>query len=353
MNYAKYILLLIFSFSLYNNSNAQNLKSKPINTGYVFIDGEYIEPPYVIKVKERNIFINDILIDTNRIKKYKNPNRKKLKKLPDLPPDTLTVKETVNYINPETGNNIYDDVFWYYYEKYGYSKACDLKLKFYLQVPIISENSIKTTPIIEIKTENGDTIFAGNNVFSWEAKKQLSNKEIKQNLKRKQEWAIESLTDKLKNGACLFSINKKLISTSILRKKISDIFINNAIPIINDTTLSIEQKINQIKQCNFTIYDNIEEFVNTRIQVNGLHKRKNEKPTDSSELIKSDSPNENDVVYFCPYTYDNAFNGSLFYKSNIDEYNLLNEQLSGYGYTQATTYLDQTNNQNADITINP
>jgi|GEM_PF-2311151 len=349
----KILILLLFVGASSPKGYAQKDQSKPINTGYVFIDGKFIEPPYVIKVKERNIFINDILIDTNRIKKYKNPNRKKLKKRPDLPPDTLSVTETINYKNPETNNAIYSDVFYFYYEKYGFEKANTFVYNYYLEIPAIKNNCVHERPFIKVVSEKGDTLDISGTYMKWEVKNQLSNRKIKQSLKGKQEWAIESLTEKFENGACLFSINKKIINTSILHQKSSDIFINNAIPIINDTTLSIEQKINQIKQCNFTIYDNIEEFVNTRIQVNGLHKRKNEKPTDSSELIKSDSPNENDVVYFCPYTYDNAFNGSLFYKSNIDEYNLLNEQLSGYGYTQATTYLDQTNNQNADITINP
>ena len=39
-----------------------NPKKRKINSGYVFIDGKYVEPPYTIKRKKCGIYINNIKI---------------------------------------------------------------------------------------------------------------------------------------------------------------------------------------------------------------------------------------------------------------------------------------------------
>ena len=62
MKTQKYILLLVLSIFVFTTSFAQKQKTKPINSGFVFIDGKYIEPPYVIKRKENTVQINNQVI---------------------------------------------------------------------------------------------------------------------------------------------------------------------------------------------------------------------------------------------------------------------------------------------------
>ncbi|MBN2668972.1 MAG: hypothetical protein JXR60_07070 [Bacteroidales bacterium] len=288
MKNIKLIMLLVLSFMFFTNSSAQTKKTEPIHTGYVFIDGEYIESPYVIKIVKRNVFINNNLVDTNKIKHYKNPPKiEVIKRLPDLPPDSLSIKEIVNYTNPNTGNNIYDDVFWYYYEKYGYQEACDLKLEFYLKSPKIYNNSIKKSPVIEIITEEGDTIFAGNNIFDWEIKKYKSKREIKAHLKNRQNSVIEGLQERLANGGILLSIDNEIIYSAILNQNKSEIFIKKGIPIINDKSLTLEQKIEGTKQFGFIKKSDIEKIIEKGLHLNNLHERFDKKVSNNSELINS------------------------------------------------------------------
>jgi hypothetical protein len=61
MKYSKYILFL-FSLFMIAQASAQSRKAGPINSGFVFIDGKYIEPPYTVKRKGMTVYLNDIQI---------------------------------------------------------------------------------------------------------------------------------------------------------------------------------------------------------------------------------------------------------------------------------------------------
>jgi hypothetical protein len=316
MNYAKYILLLIFSFSLYNNSNAQNLKSKPINTGYVFIDGEYIEPPYVIKVKGNQIYINNIIFDTTTIKQYKNPKKRIIvTEFPCYPPEgLLTLDEIIGYINPETGNLLYADVVTFYINTYGFKKAKELFLDYYCNLQGI--NCIQTEPYLQIQTESGGRLTIPWDQFyiTKEQKGYKTEKERKDFFIGKQKFVLTEIEEYLLNGKCIFSNNKNMIISSVFNNKTSEQFIIEGIPIINDKLLDNKQKINKLKEKRFQFYTSdsiINQIINKGIKINQLNKRVNCKNSSYiKNTIKEYSPNNNDVVYFCPYTYDDAFNGT-------------------------------------------
>ena len=53
----KALLIITLWFFVANSVFAQRYKSGPINSGYVFVDGKFIEPPYVIKIKKIKIDI--------------------------------------------------------------------------------------------------------------------------------------------------------------------------------------------------------------------------------------------------------------------------------------------------------
>ena len=275
MKLTKNIFLIILSIFIFTTSFAQKQKTEPINSGFVFIDGKYIEPPYIVKVKGTYIYINDILVDTSSIHKYKNPPKRKIiKKLPDLPPDTLTVMEAANYINPKTGNRIYSDVFWYYYDKYDFRKATNLMLDYYLKVPSIKEHCIQKKPCIRLLTENGDTINITGG-YKWEIKERKSKAEIKKHLNGRKKVEIDEIKERLMRQGCFFSNNKIQIHSSVVGQKRTITFVQEYIPIINNKSLSVRQKILKIKKTNiFRCSDNILiEIIKKGFKLGNINKR--------------------------------------------------------------------------------
>jgi hypothetical protein len=126
MKAIKYIFAVLLTAGiLHTNAYAQ---SKTVNSGYVFIDGKYIEPPYKIKARKDYIIINGI-----KALKLKRPKpQKKLKipkEFPGYPPDTLIGGEAFKYRNPKTGNFMVADAYTYYYNKYGEKKAKQLSCR--------------------------------------------------------------------------------------------------------------------------------------------------------------------------------------------------------------------------------
>ena len=62
MKLIKNIILIILSIFVFTTSFAQKQKTKPINSGFVFIDGKYIETPYVVKRKGDKVYINNEIV---------------------------------------------------------------------------------------------------------------------------------------------------------------------------------------------------------------------------------------------------------------------------------------------------
>jgi len=52
---------------------SENVVGEPIVSGFVFIDGRYIEPPYVISRKGYSVLINDILVEENLVSPTRTP----------------------------------------------------------------------------------------------------------------------------------------------------------------------------------------------------------------------------------------------------------------------------------------
>ncbi|MBN2778551.1 MAG: hypothetical protein JXR36_12960 [Bacteroidales bacterium] len=45
----------------------EKTNNRKINTGYVFIDGKYVEPPYKVRIKDGNLYINKIQACTQKV----------------------------------------------------------------------------------------------------------------------------------------------------------------------------------------------------------------------------------------------------------------------------------------------
>ena len=155
MKALKYIFAVLLTAGILSaNSYAQ---SQTVNSGYVFINGKYIEPPYKIKAKKDFITINGI--KALKLKKPKPKKKLKIpKEFPGYPPDTIkNGADAITYINPKTGNKIVADVYTYYYHKYGKEKARKLTIEYYCKLPGIT--CLKTEPYFIIKTNTSSSVI--------------------------------------------------------------------------------------------------------------------------------------------------------------------------------------------------
>ncbi len=140
MIHIKYILLILFSVVVSVNSIAQgdiyysptkqkkekkqeenkHKKNQPINSGFVFIDGKYIEPPYSFKTIKGEVFINEYIIKKNK-PKYKT---KKVRRLPEAPA-SLNDSSTIDELLKAKYNNrrFFNDVITYYRDNYERKEA--------------------------------------------------------------------------------------------------------------------------------------------------------------------------------------------------------------------------------------
>jgi len=250
MKNTKYILLIILSFTLVNISKAQ--KSKPINSGFVFIDGKYIEPPYVVKIIDDKLLINKQILKS--IKKPINPPKRVIvDKFPGYPPDSLNQEETMSYKNPKTENFFFADVVTYYVNKYGIEEARNLFTEYYCGLPNI--NCIQTEPYIEVKVENySKPIIIAWEHFYIENQNQKSKKELKEQFKKTKYFELKTISEILRNGGCVFSINKEALKSIMGTKRTSKEFITKGIPIINNNKLNDIDKLNTLKN-DFGFFD--------------------------------------------------------------------------------------------------
>jgi len=136
----KILILLLFVWAGSPKGYGQKDQSKPINTGYVFIDGKFIEPPYEFKNKNNKFYLNNILIGQTT---EKVPNLRKLYNQIYRPyvPKNIDTNGGYQYFL-----SLRDTVFnvgipslakYYYYKHYSYDAAIDSIIEYYRKFPNI------------------------------------------------------------------------------------------------------------------------------------------------------------------------------------------------------------------------
>ncbi|MFO7790827.1 MAG: hypothetical protein R6V32_09665, partial [Bacteroidales bacterium] len=149
-------ILLFCSLLMFTKASAQTPKAGPINSGFVFIDGEYIEPPYTVKRKGMIVYLNDIQI----MQEQKVLTKKDFllpKKDPGLPP-SLTKTDSLDKIYSESVDKYsasYISVKLYYlYLNYDFNTARDSALEYFRSLPNIK--SATGHDIVEVEAFNGE-----------------------------------------------------------------------------------------------------------------------------------------------------------------------------------------------------
>ncbi|MBI5219504.1 MAG: hypothetical protein HY958_11290 [Bacteroidia bacterium] len=122
----KYIIIIIAFVASYAVATGQNAKTdnKPIETGFVFIDGKYIEPPYTIEYKDDTIYINKV-----GVLKYKRATYYKERIYdhdPGIPPGLnkeTKLEDILSFKEPITGKLYFDLASGYFYSHFEYEEA--------------------------------------------------------------------------------------------------------------------------------------------------------------------------------------------------------------------------------------
>ncbi|MDY0143454.1 MAG: hypothetical protein RBR97_16330, partial [Bacteroidales bacterium] len=164
------ILVLVFAAGVlfaqddvyYNPDNQQTkekrekLNKRKINTGYVFIDGKYVKPPYRVRRKGMVVYINGIPM-TNKPVIKKQKDYLLVKKDPGLPPSVMKMdsidaiyKDTV----PHLGVTYIQAKFNYLLINYPYDEAINQAIDYYKSLPNIK--SVTGVSGIELVAYNGD-----------------------------------------------------------------------------------------------------------------------------------------------------------------------------------------------------
>jgi len=129
----------------------------PINSGFVFYDGEYIEAPYVVSRKGLSIYINDKLISYCKV----HPKRKKytIDEDPGLP-EGVTSTTTENEICKHLAKKQ-----TYLFDVYAENEARTKMLEYYRQLPCIESVTPNTKFVgnshFDLKYNNGEIIHIG------------------------------------------------------------------------------------------------------------------------------------------------------------------------------------------------
>ncbi len=138
----KLSILFIFIMVVAHTFAQDNEKIKlgtPINSGFVFIDGKYIEPPYTIEQKQTGyIYINNELAQITITPSDTIENPYKQDKLPEMPEElnkNSTYFELGKLMDQKTNKRYMTEVGYYYHTHYPEKKAIIKIKEFYKSLP--------------------------------------------------------------------------------------------------------------------------------------------------------------------------------------------------------------------------
>lgn len=224
----KTYMLIFCSLLILTEVSAQSNKSKPIQSGFVFIDGEYIELPYTIKRQGLTVTING----TQILKMQKPESLYSFKKRPQMPIETLNKNSSLDEINkimhPDYARSYIQIFQYYFFEKYNYNTACDSIRNLYRSLPNIKsiENYKDRNDIFEITAFNGDarkySLSPYGKIYSHEygpeSKKFYNRDELILNA----EGEVQSIQNKLEQNKMVFFFTDKDLINRIKSYSVSE-----------------------------------------------------------------------------------------------------------------------------------
>ncbi|MGC9331975.1 MAG: PKD domain-containing protein [Bacteroidales bacterium] len=359
MRSLRFICIILFIF-LINHTAAQSRKAGPINTGFVFIDGKYIEPPYIIKRQGLTVKVNGKQI----LKMQKPESPYKLKKRPRMPGNLLNKNDGLDKIfkikHPDYDRGFIHIIESYFLEKYQYEIACDSIKNIYKSLPNVKSvvNYNNNNDHFQIVSYNGESRIYSlspygrrySHKYGPESKKHYSRKKLKSNA----EGEVQAIKKKLEQNKMMFffmdkDVNNMINSYSINEKNShrvydilqSDYDKNQKADSLNNIFINKEFLKRIIKEYQKT------EKIKNRLGNDNNNKRKNDDDTglimpdnkEKSPKNQSYSPQNTEIMAWCPNPWESGFTVFNTHElPNVVDY----VENQGYIYNPSNVFTDQT-----------
>ncbi|HOE05174.1 MAG TPA: PKD domain-containing protein [Bacteroidales bacterium] len=311
---------------------------KKITTGYVFIDGKYVEPPYRVKCKDMGVYINNYLI-INYSDRYKSEKNRYLSdrcnKRP-IVPSTITDSSGANdfYHSREviTGKLLLYSIHDYYYHLFTSKTANDSICAFLESLPNVLLLERESESMLTLTLKNGDITKI---ILENQSKDKTnllhsknSNGKIKKEYLSRTSKIRTDIKRNIREGEVVFfwssAYNNRVILSPEELKKIISVYASD---------LDYETKLDSL--CNLfrrdkeqieiflknfrlpeTLKQRLQEETNSVSYKNGeqTQVRNNwaDKPSSQNENIGERSveiafcPSNNSIAGYCPSTWDNS-----------------------------------------------
>ena len=266
------IILLLFVFKFTFAQNEEKFKTgTPINSGFVFIDGKYVEPPYNVDIVNNTIFINNV----QAYKTYKEvvkPIILVIEEDPGLPPDSiLTWEDYLKYKRLNSKHTFNSEKIIYYYTKYPPEKAKSKMREFLLNLPYVINGSSTKGGYITFQRANGEVYglswkkFA-DEIINQKNKSTIDNKDVWKSILKDHQNSIINKLDA--GGTVLWSNTKELISLHYIGDSASSaLFFNELVQLTmmkNFNSDTVSQKLYKLGFLSSTEYEGklFIEFIN-------------------------------------------------------------------------------------------
>jgi len=246
----KILILLIFfltnigySFAqddVYGTSKKNN--SNKFHTGFVFINGKYIDAPYHFKIRNGIEYCNNIPLSEPKVKQENISKKYKIRKKPILPNNINSWDEFINY-ETNKGRKLFFEFLYYYFGNFPENEAKTKMIKFIGSLPFVINVEVNENGSINIETNETTIPFILNNPIQKD-----TNKKKQSNSQSLLKTLTESYKKKLKANGTLYFVNNILVFSYYEEKTLD--FINKGISIINDSTLSDSTKIFKLIKLN-------------------------------------------------------------------------------------------------------
>lgn len=236
MKFYTYLIIIILGFTVTSSplqaqpylENFGVTTGEPVNEGYAFIDGSYIEPPYVVSRKGLALFINDLEIKKPR----RHPESPVL--IDETPLSNLTDEERQKlYRNLEATRNIYESNlrhgYGYFFYEGMHRKETELTMAYSFSyiAQILTSNYSVEAKLSKLKNSNwhlhGDvTMLVNNFSLSDSLSSRLDQKKI--DLLRIDEFGAH--TEPTVNNGFLFIDGKYIGTPYMIERRGLGIFVN-------------------------------------------------------------------------------------------------------------------------------
>ncbi|MBI4646259.1 MAG: PKD domain-containing protein [Bacteroidia bacterium] len=353
--------LILFSICIYSQDPITYTKKfPPVDTGYVFIDGEYIESPYIVEIKELTIFINDRPVSQKREWPEKNPYYfdHDLSIPPELTQNS-TIDDMLKAVEPSEHHHYIAAKAYYLFSHFEANEAQEKIVEYVRSFPNVKSLTGKDE-VYTIETWNGETrsvIIGGSqmvlNSKKWgpKGKGGRKGKGVIESLKKNAEYEVKFLKD----GSLRFYANSTNYSAAYSDE--AEKRLTLLIKTMEDNSKSKEEKEQILLQNRIVLAPNqakvFVEHWSSNNQLNGRvkkiedHKKKRDNNNDMNLKNTKDLPDgtkslddpaftpyKRNAYAWIPYTYDDAFSQ---FNEEITE---VEDNIIGQDYYAIDRYID-------------